>query len=148
MAHEFRRCRRVEFVETDLAGIMHFSNYFRYMEETEHAFFRELGVTLHANVDGEMRGFARVHAECDYRRPLRYGDEVEVRLEVRQKDGSSIGYRFDFHLLGDADARPVARGALRVTYVGRRLDEEKLRTVRLPPEVDRAVQVAPGAEAL
>lgn len=146
MAHEFRRRRRVEFAETDMAGIMHFSHYFRFMEETEHAFFRELGVTLHSHEDGEMRGFVRVHAACDYHRPLHYGDEVEIRLLVRRKDTSSIDYGFDFHRVGDQDARPVARGALRVVHVGRRHDEGRMRRVRLPAEVDRLVEAGPAHE--
>ena len=43
MAHAFTMQRRVEFAETDMAGILHFSNYFRFMESVEHAFFRSLG---------------------------------------------------------------------------------------------------------
>ena len=43
MSYEFQITRRVEFSETDMAGIMHFSNYFRFMETAEHAFFRSLG---------------------------------------------------------------------------------------------------------
>ena len=41
-AHEFTITRRVEFSETDMAGIVHFSNFCRYMEHAEHAFFRSL----------------------------------------------------------------------------------------------------------
>lgn len=148
MAHEYTRRRRVEFSETDMAGIMHFSNYFKYMEETEHAFFRSLGVTLHSYSEGEMRGFARVHAECDYRRPLHYGDEVDVRLRVSEKDASSIGYDFEFRLAGEPDGRPVASGALRVVHVGRRPGEPRMRAVPLPDEVDRAVEVAPAPEPI
>ena len=43
MPYEFKHIRRVEFAETDMAGIVHFSNFFRMMEATEHAFFRSLG---------------------------------------------------------------------------------------------------------
>ena len=40
---EFKLTRRIEFAETDMAGIVHFANFFRMMEATEHAFFRSLG---------------------------------------------------------------------------------------------------------
>ena len=40
MPTEFTIKRRVQFSETDMAGIMHFANYFRLMEEVEHAFLR------------------------------------------------------------------------------------------------------------
>ena len=33
MPYEFKAVRRVEFSETDMAGIVHFSNFFRYMEK-------------------------------------------------------------------------------------------------------------------
>ena len=48
MAHSYTTTRRVTFAETDLAGILHFSNSFRYMEEAEHAFFRSLGFRVHS----------------------------------------------------------------------------------------------------
>jgi len=38
MPYEFKHTRRVEFAETDMAGIVHFSNFFRMMESTEHAY--------------------------------------------------------------------------------------------------------------
>ena len=82
MAYEFKQERTVEFAETDMAGIVHFSNFFRYMESTEHAFFRSLGLTLHSREGDEMRGWARVDARCEYHRPLTYQDRVEIRLTV------------------------------------------------------------------
>ncbi len=42
----FRYARRVQFAETDLAGIMHSSNFFRYMEEAEHALWRAAGPSI------------------------------------------------------------------------------------------------------
>ena len=46
MAFEFKAIRRVEFSETDMAGIVHYSNFFRYMETAEHGFFRSLGYSV------------------------------------------------------------------------------------------------------
>ena len=43
---EFVYKRRVQFAETDLAGIVHFSTIFRYMEEAEHALWRAAGLTI------------------------------------------------------------------------------------------------------
>src|SRR5689334_6065032 len=44
----FRYTRRVQFSETDMAGIVHFSAYFRFMEEAEHALWRAAGVSIGA----------------------------------------------------------------------------------------------------
>ena len=43
MPSEHRMRRRVQFYETDAAGIVHFSWFYRYMEEAEHALWREAG---------------------------------------------------------------------------------------------------------
>ena len=58
MPHEFKTTRRIEFAETDLAGIVHFSNFFRMMEAAEHAFFRSLGFSIHSYEDSVDPGNA------------------------------------------------------------------------------------------
>ena len=46
MPYEFKLVRRVEFIETDMAGIVHYSNFFRYMEAAETAFIRSLWFSI------------------------------------------------------------------------------------------------------
>src|SRR6266567_4049143 len=70
MASEFKVVRRVEFSETDMAGIVHYSNFFRYMEAAEHEFFRSLGFSVVTMQVDPPVGWPRVHAECDYQQPL------------------------------------------------------------------------------
>lgn len=76
----FQYFRRVQFAETDLAGIVHFSWMFRYMEEAEHALWRAAGLSVAA--PGSDIGWPRVTAQFEFRQPLRFEDEfvVEVRL--------------------------------------------------------------------
>src|SRR6266478_6049027 len=99
MPYEFKLTRRIEFAETDMAGIVHFSNYFRMMEAAEHAFFRSLGASIHAHDEGNAIGWPRVSATCDYRRPLRFEEEVEVHLLVAEVRSRSIRYLFIFRKL-------------------------------------------------
>ena len=75
---EFLYRRRVEFAETDLAGLAHFSCYFRYMEEAEHALFRAAGLS----VAGALR-WPRAAAAGAYKAPLHFEDEVDVHLRAR-----------------------------------------------------------------
>jgi YbgC/YbaW family acyl-CoA thioester hydrolase len=96
MPYEFKLTRRIEFAETDMAGIVHFSNFFRMMEMTEHAFFRSLGFSIHAEFDGEMVGWPRVSTSCDFARPLRFEDEVEIQLLVAEVRTRSMCYQFTF----------------------------------------------------
>src|SRR5687767_588110 len=103
MPYEFRMTQRVGFSDTDMAGIVHFANFFRYMEVTEHAFFRSLGFSIDMNLDGRKFGWPRVHAECDYQQPLRFEDQFEVQLLVREKKSKSLAYDFHFRKLTEGE---------------------------------------------
>src|SRR5512144_841498 len=114
MAFEFKVERRVEFHETDMAGLVHFSNFFRFMESAEHAFFRSLGFSVARSRNGFEVCLPRVHAECDYAAPLRFEDEVLVRLLVERKGRRSLTYQFRFCRLDGSIPKEVARGRLTV----------------------------------
>ena len=88
--------RRVEFGETDMAGIVHFSNFFRYMEAAETAFLRARGLSVNWTDAGVHYGFPRVSVACDYTRPLRFEDEVEVGVILEKLGTKSVQYRFEF----------------------------------------------------
>src|SRR6185295_19204354 len=100
MASEFKLMRRVEFSETDMAGIMHFSNFFRYMEAAEHAFIRSLGLSIVPTGYTPAIGWPRVDASCEYKRPLKYDDNVEVHLQVGAKSEKAVTYKFTFRKEG------------------------------------------------
>ena len=84
--------RRVQFAETDLAGIVHFSVIFRYLEEAEHALWRAAGLTI-ADRAGEI-GWPRVSAACEFRNPLRFEDEFEVRVRLGALKRRTLEYEF------------------------------------------------------
>ena len=85
MAYEFKIVQRVEFSDTDMAGIVHYANFFRYMDAAEHAFFRSLGFSIWTQGTEPPVGWPRVQAQCDFKHPLRFEDEVEVHLLVSAK---------------------------------------------------------------
>jgi acyl-CoA thioester hydrolase len=77
----FQTTRRVEFHDTDLAGIIHFSNYFLYMEQAEHELFRSLGLKIHGHFpDGTVYGWPRVSTTASFSAPAHYDDLLDVRL--------------------------------------------------------------------
>jgi YbgC/YbaW family acyl-CoA thioester hydrolase len=96
MPQEFSITRRIQFSETDMAGIMHFSNYFRLMEEVEHAYFRSIGMSVVMQHDGLHIGWPRVAANCEYFGPLRFEDEVTLNLRVARLGEKSFNYEVDF----------------------------------------------------
>ena len=143
MPHSFQFRKRVEFAETDMAGIVHFSNYFRYMEAAEHAFFRSLGLSVHATIDGREVGFPRAEATCRYLAPLRFEDEVEIELTVSAKSGKSITCSHTIRRV-DGDARTdVAIGKIVLVCV--EIDPaEGLKAIEIPESIDALLEVAPN----
>lgn len=141
MPCEFTIIRNVEFWQTDMAGIMHFSNYFLFMEAAEHAFFRSLGLSIHT-VDPEPLGWPRVNASCDFRAPLRFEDSVEIRLMVREKRERSLVYSFLFRKLNDDPPKEVARGTVAVACVKRDPVTGIMAAVPIPPAIADKIDVA------
>ena len=145
MAHEFRLRRSVEFSDTDMAGIMHFAHLFRFMESTEHAFLRSLGFSVHIEEAGRTIGWPRVHASCDYKQPLRFEDEVEIHLTVREKKTRSLTY--DFCFIKETNGDPpveVARGALVVVCASLDATLGRLKAIPIPESIAQLIEAAPA----
>ena len=142
MPSEFRMTHRVEFADTDMAGIMHFANFFRFMEAAEHAFFRSLGFSIHSTEPEEV-SWPRVHARCDFRYPLKFEDSVEIRLLVREKREKSLVYSIVFRKLNELPPREVARGTLAVACVKRDRVTGKMSAVAIPKAIADRIDVAP-----
>lgn len=142
MPYEFRVQRRVEFNETDMAGLMHFSNFFRFMETAEHAFFRSLGFSI-ARHDAHPRlGWPRVHAHCDYSKPVFFEDVVEVHLLVAEKRSRGLTFHFHFRKLNADPPVEVARGSITTVCVTHEPDGQ-MRAVPIPADVATKIEVAP-----
>jgi len=96
MSEPFTISRRVQFAETDMAGVLHFSNYFRYMEEVEHAFWRSLGRSV-VTVEGlHTMSWPRVAVSCEYHGPAHFEDELSMVFRLTHVGGRSLKYEVDF----------------------------------------------------
>jgi acyl-CoA thioester hydrolase len=114
----FTLVRRVEFHETDAAGLMHFSNFYRWMEVCEHEWFRSLGLAMMAtDPAGVRRGWPRRESACTHLRPLRCGDEVRVRGSVEAVGASSLAFAFIFEKNRGGRWTEVARGRMTTAHV-------------------------------
>ena len=140
MPYEFKIQRRVEFSETDMAGIMHYSNFFKFMETAEHAFYRSIGLSVVMKDADPPLGWPRVHAECDYSAPLRFEDLVEVHILVKEKKNKALTYVFRFYKL-EGERTEVARGALTVVCVTH--EGSEMKAVKIPKKLADQIQVAP-----
>lgn len=129
MAQAFTLTRRVEFAETDLAGVMHFANYFRWMEEVEHAFLRSLGLNVISEHDGGTVSFPRKNVSCEYDAPVRFEDEVELRLRVTRMGEKSLEYEVEF----GREGRRVALG--RATVVCCKMAGSRFEATSIPGDM-------------
>ena len=101
--------RRVEFRDTDAAGIVHFSAFFFWMESAEHELLRAAGVpVVERNAAGVEASWPRVSASCDYVAAARFGEEVEIAVTVEAIGRTSVTYGFAF----SHGSEPVARGRI------------------------------------
>lgn len=132
---EYTFQRRVLFYEVDSAGIVHFSNYFRYMEEAEHAFWRAAGLSIANRTPGV--GLPRVAAGFEYHRPLRFEDEFEARIRVADISEKSMRYICALTRGGES----IATGSMTIVCV-RHVPNEPMKAIPFPAEIISRFAVA------
>ena len=104
----FRTTRRVEFHDTDLGGMMHFTGFFRAMEAAEHELLRHLGLSVTSHDEQGDIGWPRVSASCDFQATVCFEDVVDIEVRVARLGKKSATYEFRF----THDGRPVAQGKM------------------------------------
>ncbi len=147
MPSEFRLLRTVEFCETDMAGIMHFSNFFRWMEACEAGFYRSLGLPLISFVPGNVVGWPRVTASCTYKEPLRFNETAEVRLLIKEVRTRAVIFLFQFRKVDSAGAvlpAVVAQGEIAAVCVTADA-AGKMVAQPIPAEVRAKLEPAPAS---
>ncbi|HEX2254210.1 MAG TPA: thioesterase family protein [Thermoanaerobaculia bacterium] len=130
----FRTRRRVEFADTDMGGIMHFSRFFAFMESAEHELLRSLDAVPFGRWEGETIGWPRVESTCRYERPARFGEELEILVRVVRVGNTSVSYECAFY----RDARRIAHG--RTTAVFCRVEDDGLHPVPIPAALAAGLQ--------
>ena len=130
MPATFRTTRLVEFGDTDMAGIVHFAQFFRYMEAAEHLLLRSLGLSVAFEWEGKKIGFPRVAASCDYLRPARFDDLLTITVAISRLGRSSVTYDFEFF----KEEELIARGQLTAVFC-RVNGDGRLDSCEMPPPV-------------
>jgi len=98
---------RVRYAETDKMGVVYYANYFVWFEVARADLLRSLGWTYR---DMEHAGVTLpvIEAHCDYRRPARYDDEIEVRTKGRML--SPVRMEFTYEIVFRTDQSVAASG--------------------------------------
>lgn len=144
MSRAFSVRRRVVFSETDLAGLVHFSNFLRYAEDAEHAYIRSLGHSVKLRLaDGRTLGYPRLKTAFRFFSPLHFEDEFEVRVLVRELRERSLTWGFEIVALGDDEPRLCARGTMTSVCVEVR-DGGDVLPVPIPAELRTQLATAPA----
>ncbi len=127
-----RHRRRVAFQEADAAGVVFFARFLDYFHDAYVDFLRARGLALEAAFeDGTWMAPVR-RAEADYRRPLRFGDEIDVSI-VRIEVGNT---EFTLHYRVDTAAGLACEGVTRHVSV----DHRTFRRVEIPTVLRRALE--------
>ncbi len=125
---EFITKRRVEFASTDMAGIVHFANFYRWMEEAEHEYFRSLGLTImEKQADGTYIGWPRVSASCHFEAPAYHDDILEIRMNVERVGFKSLTFYVEFY----RDVKRLAHGRMKTACCICGLDHG-LKSIEIP----------------
>jgi acyl-CoA thioester hydrolase len=129
----FKRSFRVHWVDTDTAGVMHFSNFFRYFEACEEEFYRSLSLPLTEIRDRFGVILPRVEAHCQYKAACRFDEPIDVTLKVCEVEEKTISY--DFQIVRQSDGKLAAEGFVKCIAVN-----SEWKAVPLPAEVARTVR--------
>ena len=118
--------RRIDWMDTDAAGIYHYSALLRLAEAAEAALHTDRGI---AHIT--FGATPRVHIEFDYKRAVAFNDEVVTEILVAELGRTSVTYEFTFTHAGEV----IATGKI----VGVFIDRESRRATPWPAEVRAAL---------
>ena len=102
----------VRWVDTDALRVVHYSNYFRYVEAAEEELYRSLGFTFKDLNEKYKIAIPRVEAFCQYKAAARFGDTLTVILRLGEKTEKTM--RYDFEIERKADSELFCNGYLRI----------------------------------
>lgn len=83
----YRERRRVEWIDTDAGGRIHFTAVFRWAESAEYSLLRQVNAP-------SLTTFPRRHVEATYHRALRFGDEFDLEITTGKVGRTSIVYEW------------------------------------------------------
>ncbi|MGE9296635.1 MAG: acyl-CoA thioesterase [Puniceicoccales bacterium] len=136
--------RKVEFSETDMAGIVHFSNFYRWMEAAEVEWFESLGHTMITTIGNSAHGWPRVRTHCDFHAPACFRDQIEVRLAVKELKIRAIEYRFHFYRKSPGKETHLATGGMTTVFARRDPTTGEMASATIPESLVSAINALLG----
>lgn len=89
----FKIFYRVKFFDTDIMGVAHHSNYFRWFETARVEFLRALGINLNEMINNGIL-FPIIDVDAKFHAPARFDDELEIEIapEILSKAKMKFNY--------------------------------------------------------
>ncbi|MFN0063958.1 MAG: acyl-CoA thioesterase [Myxococcaceae bacterium] len=123
----------VRFSDVDYARVVYYPRFFDYCHHAFEAFFpAEVGISYAELLERRNVGFPTVHAEGDFRAPLRFGEICRVRLETLKQTSRSLTCRYRFFVGAEAEPRAECN------IVTAAIDMHAFRAVEIPEDVRQA----------
>jgi YbgC/YbaW family acyl-CoA thioester hydrolase len=129
----FRHTVIVNMQDTDAAGFLFFANQFVFAHVTYERFLESIGFSFAEALDREIFLLPIVHAESDYKKPLKVGDRLQAELSVGNIGDSSV--TLDYVFLDDAGETV---GTSRSVHVS--VDKVSMKKIPLPGNVRKALE--------
>ena len=121
----FKHPITIPFQDIDAAGILFFAHLFRYAHETYERFMSAHDHSLAEILKNGEYLLPLVHAEADYKQPLRYGESITIELNVKRLGDSS--FTLQYHCL---DSAGKVRAVIETVHVT--LDASQKRPIPIP----------------
>ena len=124
----FRASFRVVWADTDAAQVVYYANYFKFFERAEEEFYGHLGFSFR-EFGGRGLWFPRVEAFCQYKKPARFNDLLEVELAIGELKEKSVKY--EFRIFNKATTELLATGHV----VAVAADKQTGKATNIPQEI-------------
>jgi acyl-CoA thioester hydrolase len=143
--HQYRTQRRIEFADTDMAGIVHFARFFVFMESAEHELLAGLGTPVHFVDEGREMGWPRLAASCRYHSPAYFGDVLDILVRIRRKGRRSLTYGVEFRRQGTF----IAEGEISSIFCALTNEDgvRQLEAIPIPARIADQIEEAPAESA-
>jgi acyl-CoA thioester hydrolase len=125
---------RIYWEDTDAGGIVYYANYLKYMERARTEWLRAAGIEQLPLKEQQGLMFVVVDLEAHYRKPARYGDELQVTCEIAERTRASLTFQQQIYRGPVANGELLIEGKVRVAC----LDANNLKPKALPKEFMRS----------
>jgi|SRR5690348_13285310 acyl-CoA thioester hydrolase len=124
----FQHRLEVRFRDCDPMGHVNNAVYLTYLEQTRFAHWRSVWGQGAPQLPPGMPGVILAHVECDYRRPAKYGEVLDVRMRVAAIGRTS--FQYEYEIVDESGRSVLAAKTVQVMY-----DYGSGRPVAIPPDI-------------